>query len=70
MKAVWTWLDGNKTIFGLALLALAQNIPPDTQMFGFIPLVPILQWLGGLLAGIGVAHKANKIGNGNGKAVA
>ena len=59
MNAIWNFLNGNKTIFGLALVSFAQALPADTILFD-IPIVPILNWLGGILTGTGVVHKALK----------
>ena len=59
MQTVWNWLNGNKTIFGLVILQIATAIPSDTSIAG-IPIVPILQWVGGTLTGAGVIHKIVK----------
>jgi len=59
MQTLWNWLNGNKTIFGMVILSIAQSIPADTEVIG-IPLVPVLNWLGGILTGAGVVHKMAK----------
>ena len=58
-ELIWNWLNGNKTIIGMALLWLAQYIPPDTMLW-FIPAKALLDWVGGLLTGVGVIHKIAK----------
>lgn len=54
LNKIWTFIDGNKTIFGLVILQL-----PDAP---FIPedWVSSIQWLGTLLTALGVSHKAQK----------
>lgn len=59
MTALWNWLNGNKTIFGLAIITLANSLPADTTIW-VIPIVPVLQWVGTTLGGVGVVHKALK----------
>ena len=56
LKVIWEWFDGNKTIIGTLILAVLSTgiIPAGT--FGY----EFLQWLGGLLAGVGVLHKMAK----------
>lgn len=56
MKKVWNWLNGNKTFFGLFILLILQQGWIAEHTLGF----EILQWLGGLLSGVGVAHKLLK----------
>lgn len=53
---IWEWFNGNKTIIGAVLIS-ATTLPfiashPD--------LVAALQWIGGILAGTGIAHKITK----------
>lgn len=57
--AVWNFLNGNKTAIGMGLLWLAEYIPEDLMLW-VIPVKAILQWIGGLLTGVGVAHKIAK----------
>ena len=57
---LWNWLDGNKMIFGLAILKLADWVPPDHVLFGFVPTRQLLEWVGGLLTGVGGLHKLMK----------
>ena len=56
VKLILNWLNGNKTFFGMIILLFLQQ--------GFIPsegfLYDFLQWLGNLLAGVGVLHKIGK----------
>lgn len=59
IEKVWNFLNGNKTVIGMALLWLAEYIPAD-MMLWVIPVKAILQWIGGLLTGVGVAHKIAK----------
>jgi hypothetical protein len=57
---IWNWLNGNKTVIGLTLLALTnqsffkQLLPDHTVLYQAI------QWLAGLLAGGGIVHKLAK----------
>jgi len=60
LQAIWNFLNGNKTVIGMALLWLAQYIPADTMLFGFIPVKALCEWIGGLLTGVGVVHKFAK----------
>jgi len=56
MKKLWEWLNGNKTIIGTLILAIAGTglIPDHTVLYQF------LLWAGGLLAGGGLVHKVAK----------
>ena len=55
MKALWDWFNGNKTIIGTLILTVTPMLLGDhTLAFEF------LMWLGGILAGTGVVHKALK----------
>ena len=57
---IWNWLNGNKTILGLFVLAMIQQ-PFFTQ---FVPqasaLWQALNWIFGLLATGGALHKLVK----------
>jgi hypothetical protein len=55
--SIWNWLNGNKMVFGIFLLAVVlPNVPPD-MMLWFIPVTAIVKWLGGILTGVGGFHK-------------
>lgn len=56
MKALWEWLDGNKTIIGTMILAFVGTniVPSHTFAYAF------LQWLGGFMAAGGMVHKVIK----------
>lgn len=56
MKALWDWLDGNKTIIGTLILAVLSTgiLPDNTFAYDFF------QWLGSGLAAGGLIHKALK----------
>jgi hypothetical protein len=57
---LWNWLNGNKTIFGMFLLAVvAPNLPDDLTLV-YIPVKTAVEWIGGLLTGAGVIHKIYK----------
>ena len=61
MKKIWEWLNGNKTVIGTLILAvLSTGIVPDHTL-GY----EVMLWLGGLLAGVGVVHKAVKPADAN-----
>ena len=60
LEAIWNWLNGNKTIFGVLLLQLGQWLPEGIVWFGFIPVKEAVLWLGGILAGTGILHKIGK----------
>ena len=60
MEAIWNWLNGNKTLFGLIILDIAQHVDPSLLLFGFIPVQAALNWVGGVLAGVGAIHKMAK----------
>ena len=49
LKLVWDAFNGNKTVFGLALLQLAPHLPEPYQ--GYANL------LGAILAGVGVTNR-------------
>jgi len=55
MKAIWDWLNGNKTLLGTLLLTVTPILFGD-HTFVF----QLFMWLGGLLAGGGVVHKLAK----------
>ena len=57
LKAIWDWLNGNKTLIGTLILVLVNQ---DGCIFGNCVVEDFLQWLGGLLAGVGVVHKLAK----------
>jgi hypothetical protein len=59
MAALWNWFNGNKMIFGLFLLFLAQNVPSD-MLIWVIPLKALFDWVGGILTGVGAVHKLIK----------
>jgi hypothetical protein len=59
-KAIWNWFNGNKTLFGAFILLLAQHVPPDSLLFGFLPIKVVLEWMGGILGGVGILHKVVK----------
>lgn len=55
LKVLWEWFNGNKTQLGGLIIAIIAS--------GFIPeglVYDILAWVGGILAGTGVAHKVLK----------
>jgi len=60
MQKIWEWLNGNKTIIGTLILTVTPMLLGD-HTFAF----QFLMWLGGLLAGVGVVHKAVKPSNNN-----
>lgn len=55
MKKIWEWFDGNKTVIGTLILTITPMLL-GSHTIGF----EFLMWLGGILAGVGVAHKALK----------
>jgi hypothetical protein len=55
MTKIWEWLNGNKTVIG-TLILVATPLLLGEHTFGY----ELLMWLGGLLAGVGVAHKVVK----------
>lgn len=67
LQTIWHYLNNKKTTIGAALLLAAMvmqklaeiwldNIPPD-----WLPrLIETLQWLGGLMTGVGLSHKGVK----------
>ena len=55
MKALWEWFNGNKTIIGTLILTVTPLLL-GAHTFAF----EFLMWLGGILAGTGVAHKLAK----------
>lgn len=59
MKAIWDWLNGNKTTIGSILIAVAGHLPSDLEVVG-ISVTSVLYWVGGMLGGIGVGHKIKK----------
>jgi len=63
----WDWLSGKKTAIGAVLLAALQLIPQDVTVFAGIALYDIVQWLGNILVGGGLAHKAVKAKGGAAK---
>ena len=60
---IWEWLNGNKTAIGFLFLWLVTQawfkamLPDGTTEDA---VVAILEWLGGILAGVGVIHKVVK----------
>jgi hypothetical protein len=54
---LWNWLYGNKTILGTLILTIAGMVPEGISVFGLFDLKAALLWLGGILAGVGVAHR-------------
>jgi hypothetical protein len=60
LTAIWNYLNGNKTALGLVIIQIASWLPQDTTLFGFIPVVVVLNWLGGVLSGGGIVHKLVK----------
>ena len=59
-EKLFNWLNGNKTLFGLFLLAVVVPGVPDDLKFWFIPVKIAIEWLGGILAGTGILHKIGK----------
>ena len=62
---LWTWFNGKKTNIGAGLLLLAAIILQLSKIWcmGFwwlMPLTDTLNYIGGLLTGAGLAHKAVK----------
>ena len=60
LTKIWNWLNGNKAVLGLAILALIQqaffkSLLPETSIW-----YQALQWIAGILAGVGVVHKLAK----------
>lgn len=55
---LWNWLYGNKTILGTLILTVAGLVPDGIVVLGLFDLKAALLWLGGILAGVGVAHRA------------
>lgn len=55
---IWDWLNGNKTLIGTLILAVAEAgiIPMNDSWHSF------LVWAGTTLAGVGLAHKVFKKG--------
>ena len=60
MTALWNWLNGLKTIFGLVLLQLASSVPAGQVMIGPLDLHAVFVWLGGILTTVGVVNKIGK----------
>ena len=56
---IWNWFNGNKTIFGMFLLFVAESVSPEMVIW-VIPVKGLFQWVGGILTGVGVIHKAFK----------
>jgi len=56
MSKIWEWLNGNKTVIGALILAILGTGIISDHTLGY----QILLWLGGLLAGGGLAHKVAK----------
>lgn len=55
-KKIWAWFNGNKTLFGALILTLvAQGVFGDSGFW-----FDLFNWLGGILAGVGVLHKVVK----------
>jgi len=62
-KKIWTWLDGNKTLFGMLLMVLVgEGVFGDSGI-----LFELMTWLGRLLTGGGVLHKLAKGTSNTGK---
>lgn len=59
-EKLWNWLNGNKTVIGLLILQVANSVPEDLLVLGFLPLKSFLEWAGGILAGAGAIHKIAK----------
>lgn len=58
----WNWFNGSKTKIGAVLLSVAALLPDGVMVLGY-DLKAVLLGLGGLFAGVGLAHiavKANK----------
>jgi uncharacterized membrane protein len=60
LTKLWNWLNGNKTVIGLVLLALIaqpffKQIVPEASIW-----YQAIQWIAGLLAGVGAVHKLVK----------
>lgn len=60
MKKLWNWLKGKKTNIGMVIMLVAQgvqvfapNVLPANQ-------IDYIQMLGGLIGGVGLAHKGVK----------
>lgn len=62
MKNIWQWFDGNKMTIGTMILVITPIIfQPHTIGYQF------LMWFGGVLTGVGVAHKVVKGTSNTGK---
>jgi hypothetical protein len=52
---IWQWLEGNKTVLGLVLITIAGEMDSgylETNYFKWF-----IEFIGGLLMGVGVGHK-------------
>ncbi len=61
MAKIWEWLNGNKTVIGALILAVLGVGIIGEQTLAY----QVLLWLGSLLAGGGLIHKAVKPANAN-----
>jgi hypothetical protein len=61
-EKIWNFLNGNKTIIGLALGWFATKIPEGVLIFGWetLPLNDLVEALAGLFTGVGLVHKSMK----------
>jgi len=58
MKAIWKWLDGNKTVICSVIFAFVSKFGADV---GLTPLaIEIILWAVGCLGGVSLAHHAAK----------
>ena len=54
VRTLWAWFNGNKTLLGVACLALAPFFPDYTFAH------EALLYVGGLFGSVGIAHKVIK----------
>ena len=71
----WNWMSGKKTAIGAALLLISTIISQVAALnhftWAWIPIVTNnLDYIGGLLTGGGLLHKAAKVHQANGKGAA
>jgi len=63
---IWNWLNGKKTVIGSVCLWIGGIFLPfiindlNYHPAWFDTLISILNWLGGVLAPLGIMHKAAK----------
>lgn len=66
IRQIWEWLSGKKTVIGTTCLWIAGIfIPFIINDMNFHPawfdtVITVLNWIGGILAPLGITHKAKK----------